>query len=441
MRPESRWARLWYYLTVPVVWVRMTLHNFDGILHVLDIIKFRPMKSGWLTADHPWVTGTNPATGRPIWQDNVLFRTPPATEWHGDPRFEPDPDEVMITKVGQFMAGMVAKSVPVPEIPWGPQRRMPHGINYLHGPVHYSSALLIFNDFAEAIYHFTDPRFSADIRRFAREEPREILLVFRNRDYDPTEFAFLAGFLRTVLPWFSNSNGPKKRVLWGNPAPYPVVNIITGNWKIDTYALKDPAQRHRLARPPIPAGHYFQHGNYQGTRREARWPEKLLAHLTERRIRMRGERENLFFVDRRKCWRSVERMESPSGRDTRSGSKDDPRLSDGWSGLGALFDGFEGAVETEGAAPEVELGFPSIQLLSEGVGHPAFHVNPGLFGLDNAGLAQDAQVFGDIVLVRVDLGGQLVHGHWLDQQLTNNPPAGLIRERLQHFDARFRVHR
>ena len=95
----------------------------------------------------------------------------------------------------------------------------------------FSTGILLFNDFRDAIYHFTDLDFVRDIRRFAREERREILLLFRDRDYDCAEFADLVSFLRLALPWFSNSNGPKKHVLWGNPAPYPVVNIITGHWK------------------------------------------------------------------------------------------------------------------------------------------------------------------------------------------------------------------
>jgi hypothetical protein len=145
------------------------------------------------------------------------------------------------------------------------------------------------------------------VRRFAREERREILLIFRNREYDTAEFAFLVSFLRLTLPWFANSNGPRKHVLWGNPAPYPVVNIITGDWKTDTYRLKRMPNSLDLVRPPVPAGRYFQ-GVYRGTRDRARWPEKLLAIQTYYRIRIRGSRGGLFFVDRR-------RLERMAGRD------------------------------------------------------------------------------------------------------------------------------
>ena len=305
LRPVERVA---YYLALPVMFVRMWCHNLDGILHVLDIIRFRPMPSGLLDSHHPWVTGLDPRDGEPIWGKNVLFRSPRASVARTESRLVPEADEVIVQRIGRFMASLVAKSAVSPEIPWGPQRRLPHGINYLHGAVHCSAGILIFSDFKDAIYHFTDLSFRREIRRFAREERREILLVFRDRDYDTAEFAFLVSFLRLALPWFSNSNGPRKHVLWGNPAPYPVVNIITGFWKGDTYRLKTLPNSLALVRPPVPAGRYFQHGPYRGTRERARWPEKLLAVYTYLRIRARGARGGLFFVNR-------PALETMSGRD------------------------------------------------------------------------------------------------------------------------------
>jgi hypothetical protein len=300
--------RVAYYLALPITFVRMWFHNLDGILHVLDIIRFRPMPPGLLGAEHPWVTGLDPRDGQPIWWRNVLFRSPRGRFTGSASRLAPEADEVIVQRIGRFMTNLVAKSVANPEIPWGPQRRLPHGINYLHGAVHSSAGILIFNDFKDAIYHCTDPAFRREIRRFARVEDREILLVFRDRDYDTAEFAFLVSFLRLALPWFANSNGPRKHVLWGNPAPYPVVNIITGAWKKDTYRLKTMPNSLELVRPPIPAGRYFQNGPYRGSRERARWPEKLLAVYTYARIRARGARGGLFFVDRRK-------LETMSGRD------------------------------------------------------------------------------------------------------------------------------
>src|SRR6185295_8413381 len=78
------------------------------------------------------------------------------------------------------------------------------------------------------------------------------------------------------------------------------VNTITGHWIRDCRLLKTEAGRRAAARPPIPAGRYFQEGPYAGERHSTLWPEHLLARFTEKRIALRGERENLYFVDKRK---------------------------------------------------------------------------------------------------------------------------------------------
>ena len=126
------------------------------------------------------------------------------------------------------------------------------------------------------------------------------MVMFRRRDYSPADYAYFVGCLRTLFPWFCNSNGPQKRVLWGNPSPFPVANIITGCWISDVYRLKQPGGADAVVRPPIPAGRYFTGGPYRGWRRKPVWPEKLLARYTHWRIRWRGVRGGLFFVDRRK---------------------------------------------------------------------------------------------------------------------------------------------
>ncbi len=144
-----------------------------------------------------------------------------------------------------------------------------------------------------------------------------MLLIFRKQDYTAREYAYFMGFLRSILPWFCNSNGPQKRVLWGNPAPFAVVNIIAGNWMLDVYRLKNEGAA-AVVRPPIAAGKYFQNGPYQGTRETARWPERLLAHLTHRRIRLRGSKGGLFFVDRR------ELLAAKLARMEREGVADEP---------------------------------------------------------------------------------------------------------------------
>ena len=247
---------------LPLTWARQFLHNGHGILRVLDITRARPMPAGLVNKQHPWVTGINPATGNAIWHDNVLFQSPRPSE------VRYPADDAIITRVGRFLADLVARSAVVPEIPWGPRRRMPHGINYIHGTVHYNSGILIFNDFAEAIYYFSDRRFRNEVCRFARIERREVLIIFRERRYTARDYAYLMGFLRSVLPWFCNSNGPLKRVMWGNPSPFPVVNIIAGNWIDDVYRLKTEAGKQEVVRPPVRRGKYLHHGDYRGTRRE-----------------------------------------------------------------------------------------------------------------------------------------------------------------------------
>ena len=289
--------RLGYWLGLPLRWAYQVLHNGHGVLRVLDITRFRPMPHGLLAADHPWVTGLDPATGNPVWHSNVIFRTPRDAGADGLPC-----DDGIVTSTGRFLAGRVAHSAGPEEVPAGPRRRMPHAINYIHGACHYNSGVLIFTDFAEAMAHFTDPRFRAEVRRFVREERREVLVLFRRREYSPREFAYFVCCLRTLFPWFCNANGLKGRVLWGNAAPFPAANLITGHWVRDVVALRSPGGAGAVVRPPVAAGVYFASGSYGGGRTAATWAEKLLAWVTYGRVRMRGSKGGMFFVDRRKAY-------------------------------------------------------------------------------------------------------------------------------------------
>jgi hypothetical protein len=199
------------------------------------------------------------------------------------------------------MAEKAALSAVTPEVPAGPGRRMPHAINYIHGSSHYNSGILVFTDFEDALGCFTDPRFRAEVWRFVRRERREVLILFRRRDYQPREFAYFVCCLRTLFPWFCNANGPRGRVLWGNASPFPAANLITGNWARDVYALKRPGGAEKVVRPAIESGRYFR-GAYGGGRRRYRWPERLLAWGTYWRVRLRGVRGGMFFVDRREVY-------------------------------------------------------------------------------------------------------------------------------------------
>jgi len=290
-----------YYVRVPVTWTALTLHNTWGILNVLDLIWLRPMRGGLIDEQHPFCTGHDPATGHSIWSRNVVFKTPRREHWP-NVALAPDPDDEIIHKVGEHLRRQVMMAAASPGTPRGRPAPMPPGILYIHGGVHFNGVWLLFNDFREAIRHFSDRRFAAEFRRLVREEKREPVTLFRERDYDRTEFANFVCFMRTLFPWFSNCNGPKKFVLWGNPSPYPAVNTITGHWIRDTRALKSDEGRRAVARPPI-TRMYFQHGPYFGERDNTRLPERILAALTNKRIALRGERENLYFVDKRKLRR------------------------------------------------------------------------------------------------------------------------------------------
>jgi hypothetical protein len=190
----------------------------------------------------------------------------------------------------------------MPEIPHGPGRRMPHGINYIHGSSHYNSGILIFNDFADCYRHITDRRFRRELCRFVRRENREVLFLLRQREYSPCDYAYFSCCMRTVFPWFCNPNGPRERVLWGNAAPFPAANLITGRWIRDVQGLRKPGGSDAVIRPGIQAGIYFQGEPLNSGRSEALFPERLLALATYWRVRVRGARGGMFFVDRRKTY-------------------------------------------------------------------------------------------------------------------------------------------
>lgn len=285
-----------YWLGIPFRWAYQMAHNGHGIARVLDITRLRPMPHGLVGPDHPWATGINPATGRPVWHDNVIFRSPRGADAEGLPA-----DQTVVAKTGQFLAARVALSAGPAEIPFGPRRRMPHAINYIHGTSHYNSGILVFTDFADALAHYSDRRFKAEVYRFVRAERREVLSVFRQRQYDEREYAYFSCAMRTIFPWFCNPNGPRGKVLWGNAGPFPAANLITGAWVRDVYALKRAGGAAAVVREPITPGRYFQ-GEYGGGRRFARWPERLLALATYWRIRARGGKGGMFFVDRRKAY-------------------------------------------------------------------------------------------------------------------------------------------
>ena len=273
------------------------VHNTGGALQVMRLLTLHKMPAGLLAPEHPWVTGQMPDAQGAVWPRNVVFRTAVGADW-AVAGYVPETDEIIASKVGKFLAAMVGKSVPAPEIPHGTRRRMPHAINYLHGAVHYNGLTLLFNNFAEALEYLADTRFRKELRRLIRTERREVTLVFRERNYNPVEYAYFSAFVMSHLPWFANVNGAQRRVMWGNPSPYPAVNIINGKWVADTDCLRrgDTAS---IVRPPVELNQYFQ-GEYGVATRGANKLEKTHAFLINNWVRRRGFRGGLYFVDRRK---------------------------------------------------------------------------------------------------------------------------------------------
>src|SRR5262249_3174760 len=115
-----------YWLGLPLRRPYQMAHNGHGVLPGPDTTWLRPMPHGLSGPDHPWVTGINPPTGRYVWHETVVYRSP-----RGPAEDSLPIDDFVVTKTGQFLAGRVALSVGQEELPVGPRRRMPHGINYI----------------------------------------------------------------------------------------------------------------------------------------------------------------------------------------------------------------------------------------------------------------------------------------------------------------------
>jgi hypothetical protein len=289
---EKRWWRRAFYNTTGFFSIIRgdIIHNTLGAYHVLRLWHVQKLQAGMVAKTHAWATGINPATEAPVWPQNVVFRTPPT------PGAGYEADELIVQKVGNFLADMVKKSAQLPEIPHGPERRMPHVVNYLHGSVHYNGLWLLFNDFVEAKQLFSDPAFRREFKRVVRQEKREVTLIFRERKYSPLEYAYFSGFIMANLPWFANVNGPGKKVMWGNPSPYPAMNIINGSWVRDVEKLRHG--RPEFLRPPVQAKVYFTQ-TYGRAAQRYYFVERLVAYVENEWVRRRGFNAGLFFINRK----------------------------------------------------------------------------------------------------------------------------------------------
>lgn len=273
-------------------WLHSNVHNAYVTTRVLEFM-LRLKTAGRVSPDHPWATGVPPGEDSPVWPRNVVFASPRPEQ---GPELA-EPDDVIVTRIGSFMATLVQRSAG-PEVPQGPKRRMPHAVNYLHGPVHYNGGYLIFNDFRDALFHFSDRAFVREVRRFAHEERRELTLILRERSYDPQEYAWFVAFVRSRLPWYANPNGPtQKRVLWGTASPYPAVNPINGSWIGDMVRLARGDEP--PVRPAIATEWWFQ-GDYRGNQPCYPFLVRFHAWASYLFIAMRGFQGGMLFTSRRR---------------------------------------------------------------------------------------------------------------------------------------------
>lgn len=306
-KAPSLWQILTYLIVTVWRWAFSNVHMIKQTLNVLDFMWWHKVEAGLLPEDHPWLTGIIPGSNEPVWPRNIVFATPRKNIWSGH---EPEADAIIITRVGAFLAAMVARSnIVEPEIPHGKQRRMPHAVNYIHGSVHCNGGYVLFNDFEDAMYHLSDSKFARQFITFSRREKRELTIVLRERIYDPEEYAWFLAFVRSHLRWYANANGPtKKRVLHGTPSPYPVVNPINGSWIRDVRNLQR-GRLDRLVMEPLRGGKYFT-GAYQGNQADYSFLERFHAWAQYLVTRTKGFQGGLVFTDRRKIepehWQTYE---------------------------------------------------------------------------------------------------------------------------------------
>ncbi|MEZ6189177.1 MAG: hypothetical protein R3F62_29775 [Planctomycetota bacterium] len=172
----------------------------------------RELGPGLLAEDHPWVSGRRP-DGTRTWRSNVVYASPS--------RLGPDApsDDDVVDAVGRFLAKMASRTVPVPALPQGPKRRMPHAIGYIHGAVQANGAFVVLDDLDDLVRHCTSPAFRRDLRRFVRRERREVTLVLRTRRVDPLAYAYAMGCVPPLVLERQRTH-PRAGAV-GNTSPYP----------------------------------------------------------------------------------------------------------------------------------------------------------------------------------------------------------------------------
>lgn len=294
-RRPTLWERISYPPRAVKNFIYSNVHMAKATFEVLDFMFIHQIKAGLLPRDHPWLTGIVPGTSQSVWSRNIVYASEKGTDW----QIIPDSDEVIVERIGRFLMAMVQRSnIVEPEIPQSKARRMPHAVNYIHGSVHYNGGFLIFDNFRDAMRHFSDREFVKEFKRYARTQRRELTVVLRERHYDPTEYAWFIGFIRAHQPWYANGNGPsRKRVLHGTPSPYPAINPINGSWVKDIRALYRGDLESLLA-PPLDGPDYFK-GTYVGTQTHYTFLEKFLVWAQHLVVRAKGFQGGLVFTKRK----------------------------------------------------------------------------------------------------------------------------------------------
>src|SRR5688572_24119366 len=111
-QPPALW-RFQYPATVLWHWLYSNVHDGYQAYKVLEFMLSRRITAGLLPEEHPWLTGVSPLTARVVWPENIVFASPRKRQWEGHP---PDPDDIIVSKIGRFLAAMLKRSAISPEI-------------------------------------------------------------------------------------------------------------------------------------------------------------------------------------------------------------------------------------------------------------------------------------------------------------------------------------
>jgi len=96
-------------------------------------------------------------------------------------------------------------------------------------------------------------------------------------------------------------------------------------------------------------------------------------------------------------------------------------------------------LESKDAAAQIKLIFVFGRAALEVWHNPALKVFPMPCGLHDPGFAQNAKMFGGIVLGCLQPFRQFGHRQWTGQQFLNEPPPSLVRQGLEKRRAGFRI--